>query len=63
MRKLVTAIFVLGLSGMGMAAAAAPRPADQPKTMEEVIDRVTANENQLNQDIRKYSPLVETYIT
>ena len=62
MRKLVTAIFVLGLSGMGMAAAAAPRPADQPKTMEEVIDRVTANENQLNQDIRKYSPLVETYI-
>ena len=58
----MTAILVLGLSGMGMAAAAAPRPADQPKTMQEVIDRVTANENQLNQDIRKYSPLVETYI-
>jgi hypothetical protein len=63
MRKLVTAIFVLASSGLGtMAAAAAPGPADQPKTMEEVLDRVTANENQLNQDIRKYAPLVETYI-
>jgi len=30
--------------------------------MEEVVDRVVANENKLNQDIRKYSPLVETYI-
>jgi len=63
MRKLATAILVLASSGLGtMAAAAAPRPADQPKTMEEVLDRVITNENQLNQDIRKYSPLVETYI-
>jgi len=63
MRKLVTTILVLVTSGMGsMATAAAPRPADQPRTMEEVIDRVTANENHLNQEVRKYSPLVETYI-
>jgi Peptidase family M48 len=63
MRKLGTAIFVLVSSALGaMAAAAAPSPADQPKNMDEVIDRVTATENQLNQDIRKYSPLVETYI-
>jgi len=63
MRKLVTTILVLVSSGMGsMAAAAAPRPADQPRTMEEVIDRVTANENHLNQEVRKYAPLVETYI-
>jgi len=63
MRKLATAILVLASSGLGtMAAAAAPRPADQPKTMDEAIDRVIANENQLNQDMRKYSPLVETYI-
>jgi hypothetical protein len=63
MRTLATAILVLASSGLGtVAAAAAPRPADQPKTMEQVIDRVTANENQLNQDIRKYAPLVETYI-
>ena len=63
MRKLVTTILVLVSSGMwSMAAAAAPRPADQPRTMEEVIDRVTANENHLNQEVRKYAPLVETYI-
>jgi hypothetical protein len=58
------AMLALVSSGLvTMAAAAAPRPAaDQPKTMDEVIGRVTANENKLNQDIRKYSPLVETYI-
>src|SRR3954452_10406210 len=63
MRTLATAALVLLSSGMGsMAAAAAPKPADQPKSMEEVVDRITKNENQLNEDIRKYSPLVETYI-
>jgi hypothetical protein len=63
MRKLATTILVLVASGMGsMAAAAAPRPADQPRTMEEVVDRVVVNENHLNQEIRKFSPLVETYI-
>ena len=63
MRKLVAAILVLVSSGMGSkAAAAAPQPADQPRTMEEVIDRVVVNENHLNQEIRKFSPLVETYI-
>jgi hypothetical protein len=63
MRKLAATILVLVSSGMGsMAAAAAPRPADQPRTMEEVVDRVVVNENHLNQEIRKFSPLVETYI-
>jgi hypothetical protein len=63
MRKLAVAILVLVLSGMGSkAAAAAPRPADQPRTVEEAIDRVIVNENHLNQEIRKFSPLVETYI-
>src|ERR1700737_1543300 len=63
MRKLAVAILVLVSSGMGsMAAAAAPRPADQPRTMEEVVDRIIVNENHLNQEIRKFSPLVETYI-
>jgi hypothetical protein len=56
------------LSGLGTVAAAAatpapePLPADQARTMEEVTDRVIKNENQMNQDVRKYSPLVETYI-
>ncbi len=64
MRKVATSIFVLILSGLGtVAAAAAPKPADQqPRTMEEVIDRVITNENRANQQIRQYSPLVETYI-
>ena len=58
------------LSGLGTVAAAAatptpePFPADQAqaRTMEEVTDRVIKTENQMNNDIRKYSPLVETYI-
>jgi hypothetical protein len=63
MRKLAVGILVLAASGMGInVAAAAPRPADQPRTVEEVIDRVIVNENHLNQEVRKFSPLVETYI-
>ncbi len=63
MRKLATAILVLAWSVLGsMGAAAAPKAADQPRTMEEVVDRVIVNENHLNQEIRKFSPLVETYI-
>jgi hypothetical protein len=59
MRKLAATMLVLVSSGIATAAAT---PADQPRTMEEVIDRVVVNENHLNQEIRKFSPLVETYI-
>jgi hypothetical protein len=63
MRKLAITIFVLILSGLGaFVATAAPKPADQPRTMEEVIDRVITNENRVTQQIKQYSPLVETYI-
>ena len=63
MRKLATAILVLLASGMGISAAAgAPKAPDQPRTMEEVVDRIVVNENHLNQEIRKFTPLVETYI-
>src|SRR5437899_4781156 len=64
MRKVATSIFVLVLSGLGTTAAtAAAKPADQqPRTIEELIDRVITNENRGNQQIRQYSPLVETYI-
>jgi len=56
-------IVALALSGLGsMAAAATPKPADQPRTMDQVIDRVITNENRLNGQIKQYSPLVETYI-
>jgi hypothetical protein len=63
MRKPAITILVLILSGLGaFAAAAAPNPADQPRTMEEVVDRVITNENRATQQIKQYSPLVETYI-
>src|SRR5580698_4359584 len=57
------------LSGLGTVAAAAATPTPEPfpaqaqaRTMEEVTDRVVKAENQMNSDVRKYSPLVETYI-
>ena len=63
MRKVATTILVLILGWLGtFAAAAAPRPADQARTMDDVIDRVITNENRSMQGIRQYSPLVETYI-
>ena len=56
-------ILALALSGLAsIAAAATPAPADQPRTMDQVIDRVITNENRLNGQIKQYSPLVETYI-
>src|SRR3981189_1601811 len=58
MRKLATAILVLVSAGMGSnAAAAAPRPADQPRTMEEVVDRIIVNENHMHQEVRTFSQL------
>ena len=64
--------FVLGLlfiAACGSAAAAADDQSkkmalvpEQPRTMEEVVDRVTTNENHLYGKIKEYSPLVETYI-
>src|SRR5712691_7811526 len=63
MRKVATTIFVLILSGVSaMAATEAPKPVDKPKTMDEVIDRVITNENRANQQLKQFSPLVETYI-
>jgi hypothetical protein len=59
MRKFIWGILVLGLCGLGATPAAA---ADQPRTMEQVVDRVVTNENRMNQQIRQYTPLVETYI-
>jgi hypothetical protein len=63
MRKIATAIFILILSGVGaIAATAVPKPADQARTMDDLVDRVIANENRANQQIKQFSPLVETYI-
>ena len=63
MRKLAAATLVLVGMGLGSrAAAAAGNPVDQPRTMEEAVDRIVVQENHFNQEMRKYTPLVETYI-
>jgi hypothetical protein len=61
MRKFVWGIVGILGCALGVTAATAA-PADQPRTMDQVIARVITNENRLNQEIRRYSPLVETYI-
>ena len=62
MRKLATTILGLVLGGSGAIARGTTSEPQQARTMDQVIDRVMANENRLNQQIRQYSPLVETYI-
>lgn len=63
MRKLAAATLVLvGTALGGRTAAAAATPVDQPRTMEEAVDRIVVQENHFNQEMRKYTPLVETYI-
>jgi hypothetical protein len=37
-------------------------PADQPKTMDQAVDRIISNEQKLYGQMRNYQPLVETYI-
>jgi hypothetical protein len=69
--------FVLGLLFLAAGSAAAlaqtasagepPKkmilvPADQPRTMEQVVKRVVDNENHMYGRMKEYSPLVETYI-
>src|SRR5215475_7181278 len=62
MRRVAAVLFGVVLSGLGMIAAATPAVAQQAKTMSDVIDRLITNENRSIQQIRQYSPLVETYI-
>src|SRR5881227_1273350 len=64
MRRAAAGVCGVVLSGLGTVAAATPRPEDQTpaRTMADVIDRVITNENRSIQQIRQYSPLVETYI-
>src|ERR1700687_2643777 len=69
--------FVLGLLFLAAGSAAAlaqtasagepPKkmilvPADQPRTMEEVVKRIVDNENHMYGRMKEYAPLVETYI-
>ena len=62
MRRVGGVVFGVVLCGMGVLVAAKPAAAQQARTMSDVIDRVITNENRSIQQIRQYSPLVETYI-
>ncbi|HTP68168.1 MAG TPA: M48 family metalloprotease [Dongiaceae bacterium] len=64
MRTLSKYTLVLLLcAGVSMSVAANTTPApDQPRTMDQVLDRVINNEQHLYGQIRNYQPLVETYI-
>lgn len=67
MRKFVLGVLFLAAGGaaafgaddQGSKIALIP---DQPRTMDEVVDRISNNENHLYGKMREYSPLVETYI-
>ena len=64
MRTLSRYILVLLLGVcQGLPALANSTPAaDQPRTMDQVIDRVISNEQRLYSQMRNFTPLVETYI-
>jgi Peptidase family M48 len=65
MRTLSRNILGLALSvcaGVATVASPAPVPADQPRTVDQVIDRFVSNEQRLYGQMHNYSPLVETYI-
>jgi hypothetical protein len=62
MRMLATVVLGFVLVGSGTMASAAAAEPQQARTMDQVIDRVITNENRLDQQIRQYTPLVETYI-
>jgi len=59
-----TLTLLLGVcASMPLMAGTPPAlPADQPRTMDQVLDRVINNEQRLYSQIRNYQPLVETYI-
>src|SRR5258707_12185103 len=70
MRKFVLAgLFLVAVSAAALApatfgdeAANTAAAADQPRTMEDVVNRVISNENHLYGKVKEFSPLVETYI-
>jgi hypothetical protein len=72
MRKFVLGLLFFAVSGAAALAQTAsagepPKkmilvPADQPRTMEEVVKRIVDNENHMYGRMKEYSPLVETYI-
>jgi hypothetical protein len=61
--KYVLTLLLGACACLPVLAKTPPAPAaDQPRTMDQVLDRVIANEDRLYSQIRNYQPLVETYI-
>jgi hypothetical protein len=57
--RLIFAVLTFG----GLASSAVPlRAADQPDTLNQVVDRVISQEHQEIASLKQFSPLVETYI-
>jgi len=55
-------VLLLGVCTCLPAVANSTPAADQPRTMDQVIDRVISNEQRLYSQMRNFTPLVETYI-
>jgi hypothetical protein len=64
MRTLSKNILVLILAACASVPLLAntPADADQPRTMDQALDRIIHNEQHMYGQMRNYSPLVETYI-
>jgi hypothetical protein len=64
MRTLSKNILVLILAACASVPLLAntPTDADQPRTMDQALDRIIHNEQHMYGQMRNYSPLVETYI-
>ena len=61
--KYIQVLLLGACASMPVVANTPPAPpAEQPRTMDQVLDRVINNEQHLYGQIRDYSPLVETYI-
>jgi len=63
MSKYIQVLLLGACASIPVVANTPPAPpAEQPRTMDQVLDRVINNEQHLYGQIRDYSPLVETYI-
>jgi len=55
-------VLILGACASVPLMANTPADADQPRTMDQALDRIISNEQHMYGQMRNYSPLVETYI-
>jgi peptidase M48-like protein len=55
-------VLILGACASVPLMANTPADADQPRTMDQALDRIISNEQRMYGQMRNYSPLVETYI-